>query len=344
MHRPSLALTAVTFALMGLVLTGQAQSQAPAAAEPASSAFSGRVRGGACVKWDFVGVDVSGRRFYVPCEDHVAVFDLDRATPAAAIPGFKGASAIAVASELHRAFVNDGGALTVFDTRTGRIIRTIPHVGGDGIAYDSVTRRVFPFGDTVHVVDAETLREVGTVSLEHGKPESGAADGTGRVLVALEHAGAVAVIDARTLHAERWAMPAECRYPKTLAVDRVYRSVLVGCEEAKVVLALDAATGRVTGTARLGGTGMDQTGYDPTLHLLVNPSWDHLITLVRLAPDGALTAVDTLRTTEPTHRNVGVDPITHRAFLAVADPADSANPSKGLRPESFGVITLSLPH
>ncbi len=247
-----------------------------------------------------------------------------------------------MASALHRAFVNDGGALTVFDTQTGQIIRSLPGVGGDGIVYDAVTGRVFPFADTVHVIDARTLQEVGTVHLDRGTPESGAADGTGRVFVALEHAQAVAVIDAHTLGTTRWPMPADCHYPKTLSLDPAYHRVLVGCAQETTVLALDAASGQVTGTAVLGGKGIDQTGYDEPLHLLVNPSADHVVTVLRVSPQVGLAVVDTLRTAEPTHRNVGVDPVTHRAFFAVADPVDTADMRKGTRPESFGVITLPL--
>ncbi len=337
--------------------------------------FTPRVRGGSCAKWDFVGTDVPGRRFYVPCGDHVAVFDLDRVAAVGTITGFTEASAIVVASKLHRAFVNDGGRLTVFDTKTHRVIRSITGAGGDGIAYDPVTQRVFPFGDTVHVIDARTLRSVGTVQLGRSKPESGAADGAGRIFVALAGADAIAVIDARTLALSRWDVAKSCHAPKTVAFDSAYQRVLVGCAAANTLASIDARSGVVTANAQLGGEGMDQTGYDPTLHLLVNPTWDHVITLVRLAPDGGLTVVDTVRTTEPTHRNVGVDPFTHRAIFAVADyahPTDgpvitTANGSKvkllpghielmqtpdGKQykifgsdegaPESFGIITLPL--
>ncbi len=52
--------------------------------------------------------------------------------------------------------------------------------------------------------------------------------------------------------------------------------------------------------------------------------------------------LDTLRTAEPTHRNVGVDPVTHRAFFAVVDWIDPTDFRKGTKPETFGVIMLPL--
>jgi hypothetical protein len=328
----------VSAALIGLVLLPPVAARGQT---PAASGFTARVTGGACASWDFVGTDVPGRRFYVPCGDHVAAFDLDRAAPAGTIAGFTGASAIAVASALHRAFVNDGGGLTVFDTRSGKVLRSIPGAGGDGIAYDPETGRVFPFGDTVHVIDAVSLREVGRVTLGHSKPESGVADGAGRILVALERANAVAVIDAHTLAVTRWSLDSACELPKTLSIDTAYHRVLVGCAKSGTVVSIDAAAGHVTSTAPIAGGFMDQTGYDESLHVLVNSGYN-VITIIRVAPDGALSAADTLRTSEPTRVNVGIDPVTHRAFFAVADWIDTAAPWKGGRPETFGVITLSL--
>ncbi len=333
-HRSLAALTTLAAALT-LSAAAHAQASAP-------HPFTPRVTGGACTGWDFVGTDGPGRRFYVPCGDHVAVFDLDRGTPVGTIGGFTGASAIAVAPALHRAFVNDKGKLTVFDTQSAQVLRSIPGAGGDGITYDPVTQRVFPFGDTVHVIDARTLREVGTVPLGPVGPESGAADGRGRILVALERANAIAVIDARTLTLTRWDVATACPAPKTLALDSAYQRVLVGCAQANTLVSINAATGQVTSTVPLGGRGMDQTGYDAALHVLVNPSFDHVITLIRLSPQGALTVVDTLRTGEPTHRNVAVDPVTHRAFFAVVDWVDPTDVRKGTKPETFGVITLPL--
>ncbi len=337
MYRLTGRTVATTLTSLALLLSTKAVAQAPA-----SSGFSARVTGGACVKWDFVGVDVPGRKFYVPCGDHIAAFDLDHATPAGTIPGFKEASAIAVASALHRGFVNDGDALTVFDTQNGHVVKSITGAGGDGIAYDSVTHRVFTFGDTTHVVDAVTLREVGQVRLGRAKPESAAPDGTGRVLVSLEYANQVAVIDARSLKVSRWTLGEGCYLPKTLAIDAAYHRVLVGCSAQNTIVSVDASTGRVAASVPLGGHGMDQTGYDENLHLLVNPSGDNVVTLIRVSPRGALTVVDTVRTAEPTRVNVGVDPVTHRAFFALNDPKDLTDWSKGARPETFGIITLPL--
>lgn len=337
LHARSALSAALTILTTSVLLSTRARAQAPA-----PDGFTARVTGGACANWDFVGTDVPGRRFYVPCGDHIAAFELDRGTLDGTIAGFTSASAIAVAPLLHRAFVNDGGTLTVFDTQSGRVLRSIPGAGGDGIAYDPVTERVFPFGDTVHVIDARTLREVGTVQLGGGVPESGGTDGTGRILVALEHANAIAVIDAHRLTLTTWDVAQTCPAPKTLAIDSAYHRLLVGCAKAGTLASIDATTGRVTATLSLAGKGMDQTGYDEQLHVLVNPSADHVITLVRVGPDGALTVADTLRTSEPTRRNVGVDPVTHRAFFAVVDWIDPTDLRKGAKPETFGVITLPL--
>ncbi len=217
------------------------------------------------------------------------------------------------------------------------MIRSLPDIGGDAIAYEAATHRVFTFNDTTHVVDAETLQEVGTVRLNYGKPESAVADGKGHVYIALEHANQLGVIDARSLKLTRWSLGDRCYVPRTVVVDTAFQRVLVGCLAQNIVLALDARSGKIVASVPLGGQYIDQADYDDKLHLLVHPSADHVITLIRVSAQGALTVVDTLRTSEPTARNVGVDPVSHRAFFAVVE-GDYFHP----KPETFGLITLPL--
>ncbi len=307
-----------------------------------SRVFTSRVVGGHCATWDFVGVDVPARRFYVPCGDHIALFELDHGSPVGIIKGLTRASAIAIASTLHRGFVNDGSAVTVFDTKTGRVVRRIPDAAGDAIAYEPVTRRVFPIRDSIHVIDARSLGPVGTVVLGNVSPESADADGLGHVVVALEQADQVAIIDGRTLTQTRWNVSGACRAPKSLSVDTAFHLALLGCAATSTIASLDLSTGRVTAVLRLGGKRLDQTGYDAKLHLLVNGSADHVITLVQVARDGALSIADTVTTLEPTRLNVGVDPITHTAFFAVVDPVNPRDGNAGTKPETFGVIALPL--
>jgi dipeptidyl aminopeptidase/acylaminoacyl peptidase len=328
-----------TLAALSAVLLSAATARSGQAQTP-DRHLTPRNMGGACTSWDLVGIDAPGRRFYVPCGDHVAAFDLDSGK-ASTIAGFSGASAIATAPDLHRAFVNDAGKLTVFDTRSGRVIASVAGAGGDGIAYDPVTQRVFPFADTVHVISGVSLREVGRVVLGHVKPESGAADGTGRVVVTLEKSNAVAVIDARTLQTKFWTLGRDCEYPKSLVVDTAFRRVVVGCAKTGNLASIDAATGRVTSSIPLTEPYMDQSAYDQALHLLVSPGL-HVVTIVNVAPDGSLRVADTVRTSEPTRPNVGIDPIKHIAWFAVADWVDSTDPAKGGRPETFGATRLRL--
>ena len=98
------------------------------------------------------------------------------------IPDLSGIHGVALAPELGRGFVSNGGdnTVTIFDLKTLKKLDSVK-VGDrpDAILYDPFTKHVFTFNarskDST-VVDAASGKVVGTIPLG-GKPEFPATDG-----------------------------------------------------------------------------------------------------------------------------------------------------------------------
>src|SRR5271163_4775141 len=70
--------------------------------------------------WDYLFADSVSRQLYVSHGGDVEVIDLDSQKPVARISGLNRIHGIAVAGDLNRVFVSDGGAnvVVVFDARS----------------------------------------------------------------------------------------------------------------------------------------------------------------------------------------------------------------------------------
>ena len=89
---------------------------------------------------------------------------------------------IAVADDLNRGFISDGGddVVVIFDLKSNAVLQKVPAgKNPDGILYDPYSKRVFAFNgrsNDVTAIDAASGKVVGTVPLD-GKPEFPVSDG-----------------------------------------------------------------------------------------------------------------------------------------------------------------------
>src|SRR5438034_6632644 len=67
--------------------------------------------------WDYLTLDSAARRLYVSHATHVVVVDVDAGKVVGDIPDTQGVHGIAIAAELNRGFISNGGAntMTIFD-------------------------------------------------------------------------------------------------------------------------------------------------------------------------------------------------------------------------------------
>src|ERR1019366_1184667 len=141
--------------------------------------------------WDYLYYDKDGQRLFITRGSHVMVVDANTLKVSGDIPDLSGIHGVALAPELGRGFVSNGGdnTVTIFDLKTLKKLDSVK-VGErpDAILYDPFTKHVFTFNarsKDSSVVDAASGKVVGTVPLG-GKPEFPVSDGKGKVYANIE--------------------------------------------------------------------------------------------------------------------------------------------------------------
>ena len=301
--------------------------------------------------WDYLGFDPQNRHLFVSHGTHVLVINPDTDKVVGDIPDTPGVHGIAVATELNRGFISDGGAdqVTVFDLKTLKTIGTVKVTGHnpDGIAYDPASQRVFTFNgrsDDSTAIDAKTLKVVGTIQLG-GRPEFAVPDGRGMLYNNLEDKSVELAIDTHTLKIKsRWPM-APCESPSGLAIDARHEILFAGCHN-KMMAVINARNGKVITTVPI-GSGVDANRFDPGTGLAFSSNGEGDLTVVKEESPTDFKVLQTVPT-ERGARTMEVDPKTHDVFLVTAKfgpmPSESAGQHRFRRPpmvpNSFTLLVL----
>jgi DNA-binding beta-propeller fold protein YncE len=271
--------------------------------------------------WDYLTVDENARRLYVSHGTQVEVLDIDQDKLVGSIPNTPGVHGIAIAPEIGRGFVSDGGSshVTIFDLTTLKPIGEVPTgKKPDAIIYDPATSRVFAFnGDSnsATAIEAATGKVAGTVDLGGG-PEFAAADGKGYVFDNLEDASQVVKIDAHQLKVEQRWPTAPCSSPSSMAIDRTTRRLFLGCR-SKVMAVMNADTGQIITTLPIGDH-VDATAFDPTTGMIFNSNGEGTVSVIHEDSADKYSLVQTVKTL-PKAKTMALDPKTHRLFLSIAE-------------------------
>jgi DNA-binding beta-propeller fold protein YncE len=300
--------------------------------------------------WDYLLYDSQGHRLFVSHGSRVLVVDGEKLSVVGEIPDTPGVHGIALAPDLGRGYVSAGrgGFVVVFDLKTLARLKEIKVTGEnpDAILYDPATHRVFTFngrGRNATAIDARTDEVAGTVALD-AKPEFAASDGLGRVYVNLEDRSSLALLDPHKVSVlSVWPL-AGCEEPSGLAFDAVHGRLMPVCGN-KVMAVVDAASGRLLGTAPI-GAGVDAAAFDPGSGLAFASCGEGVLTVVHIGSSGAPEVVQTVATQRGA-RTMALDLETHRVFLVTADfspppPATAAqpHPRPSMVPGSFRLLVL----
>src|SRR5580704_12582960 len=126
--------------------------------------------------WDYITFDLSSRRLYISHNTEVKVVDADSGKVVGAIPDLKRVHGIALASDLGRGFISDGGAdeAVVFDLKTLQVTNHIKTGGNpDCIIYDPASKHIFTMNGKTNdssVIDPSSGTVVATIPIG-GRPE-----------------------------------------------------------------------------------------------------------------------------------------------------------------------------
>ncbi|HYB65306.1 MAG TPA: YncE family protein [Steroidobacteraceae bacterium] len=300
--------------------------------------------------WDYLLYDQAGRRLFVSHGSRVLVVDGDQLTVTGEIADTPGVHGIALAPDLNRGFVSAGraGIVVVFDLKTLARLKEIKVTGDnpDAILYDPATHRVLTFngrGRNVTAIDAKTDEVVGTVAVD-AKPEFAATDGKGRVYVNLEDRNSLAALDPQKVAVlSTWPL-AGCDEPSGLAIDTAHGRLMPVCGN-KVMAVVDAASGRILGTAPI-GAGVDAADYDPGTRLAFASCGEGVLSVVRIGSSGRPQVVESV-TTQRGARTMALDLEKHRVFLVTADfsppppaTAEQPHPRPSIVPGSVRLLVL----
>lgn len=272
--------------------------------------------------WDYLSFDEASRRLYISRATRVIVLDADQGTVVGEIPNTPGVHGIALAPELNRGFISNGGAasVTIFDLKTLKELGRTPTTGEnpDAILYDPASRRIFAMNGRGHnstAIDAATGAVVGTIPLD-GRPEFAVADGGGKLYVNLEDKNEELVIDSQALKVvARWKM-GSCEEPSGLAIDREHQRLFAGCGN-QIMAVMDAGTGKLVTTVPI-GRGVDANAFDPGTQLAFSSNGDGTLTVVHEDSPDKFSVLENVPTQRGA-RTMALDLKTHNVFLVTAE-------------------------
>ena len=296
--------------------------------------------------WDYLYYDKDGQRLFITRGSHVMVVDANTLKVSDDIPDLSGIHGVALAPELGRGFISNGGdnSVTVFDLKTLKKMDSVK-VGErpDAILYDPFTKHVFTFNarskDST-VVDAASGKVVGTVPLG-GKPEFAVSDGKGKVYANIEDKSEIVAIDATKLSVlNRWSL-SPCQEPSALAFDVTHHRLFAGCDN-KMMAVVDSESGKVVTTVPI-GAGVDAGRFNSnTQEVFMSCGGDGVLTIIHEDSPDKYTVTQNLPTAKGA-RTMAMDYASNTAYLVTAQ-REATPPAPGQRPAmvpgSFELIVV----
>ncbi len=297
--------------------------------------------------WDYLYFDAASKRVFISRGTHTMVTDADGKV-LGDILNTLGVHGVALATEFNRGFTSNGRAnsVTIFDLQTLEPITEVKIEGQnpDAILYDAASKRIFTFNgrsNDATAIDAKTGTIAGTVPLG-GRPETGQADGAGKVYVNVEDKSQIVEFDAKTLKVlNTWSLT-PCEEPSGLAFDVRHKRLFAGCHN-KMMAVVDASSGKVVATVPI-GTGVDANAFDPGTGFAFASCGDGTMTVAHEDAADKYTVVENVATQRGA-RTMTLDPKTHRVYLVTAEfgpapalTAENPRPRPPMVPGSFTLL------
>jgi DNA-binding beta-propeller fold protein YncE len=294
--------------------------------------------------WDYVVPDPANHRVFVARQTRLMVIDADNGMLIGEVTGINGAHGTAVAESAGRGFATSGNdqSVVMFDLKTFKPLGKIPAAeDADAIVYDAPSNRIFTLNGDAHsstVIDPKAGTAITNIPLG-GKPESGASAGDGKVYANLTDTNEVVEIDAKAAKVVRRWPTAPCKQPVSMAIDTARHRLFSGCRSG-VMAVSDYDAGKIVATLPI-GTGVDGAGYDPAYGDAFASNADGTLTVIHQDSPDQYRVAQTLQTPQGS-RNMGLDPTTHRIYLASGKFGPPPAPGKRgtVLPGSFALLVV----
>jgi hypothetical protein len=180
-----------------------------------------------------------------------------------------------------------------------------------------------------------------------GQPEQAVADGKGMIYDNIESTNEVIAIDSKDLTIKsRWSV-APAGQPVSIALDRKTRRLFIGGRNPKMLVMINADTGKVIGDAFPIGDRVDANTFDAATNTLASATREGTLHIFHEDSPDKLSVVETVKT-EFGAKTMGLDPKTHKLFLSTSDfgpaPAPTEkqpNPQPVATPGTFRLLIYS---
>jgi DNA-binding beta-propeller fold protein YncE len=169
-------------------------------------------------------------------------------------------------------------------------------------------------GQSLTVVDANTLAERGTVVVGGELGNVAYDQPSDRIVVALQGTNELAVVDPAAMTVVRRVGLADCDFPHGLAVDEPDRLMFVACSNNATLLTVDQTNWRVLGTDPV-GQGADVMAYDTNMRRLYVAAESGILAVAVLR-DKDVSVIRSGKLADGAHV-VALDPRTHRTYYPV---------------------------
>src|SRR5690242_10459337 len=256
--------------------------------------------------YDYITVDPETRRVYVSHGTEVVVLDADNYSVVGKIEGLSRCHGIAIAKDLGKGFISDGGgptakvqAVVFFDLKTLQVTGRVStnQVDTDAIIYEPVTKHVYTFNGDSHnstVIDPQKQAVITNIDLV-GKVEFPAVDGKGMIYDNNPEKNDVVAIDARTNTIKtRWPTAPEGQ-PTSMAIDQKTRRLFSAGRGPQFVVMMDADNGKVLASYPISG-GVDANAFDPGTGLLFVSTREGMLHIYHEDSPDKLSEVESVKT------------------------------------------------
>jgi YVTN family beta-propeller protein len=274
--------------------------------------------------FDYVVADSAARRVYLSHGTEVIVVDADSGDKVGTVTGdWKRIHGIALAPEVNHGFITDGdaGNIIEFDMKTLGVIKTIKgDDDADWILYDPSSKDIFSFNGsskTSTVIDPAKGEVIKSIPLG-GAPEQAVADGKGMIFDNLQSTNEVVAIDTHDFTIKSRFPVAPSGQPVAITMDRKSRRLFVGGRNPKMLVMMDADTGKVIGQPFPIGDRVDANIFDPSSNTVAAATREGTLHIFHEDSPDKLTEVETVKT-EFGAKTMGLDMKSHNLFLTTSD-------------------------
>jgi outer membrane protein assembly factor BamB len=285
--------------------------------------------------FDYVAVDAQRRRVYAAhtASEALLIVDADsgRVLGQVRVGPMHG---VAVDPVTGHVFTGDGESQTVseIDPEAKTVLRTAD-VGGkvDAIAYDPGNSHIYADEDDgthIFVIDAKTMKSIGTVTLPGHKPEYLTVDPKTHVVYQnISDLSEFVVVDGSSLAVTKTIATPEIAHNHPLQYDPDYAHVLVGGQNGTIA-AYDT-NGKLVGKVAIQPK-VDQCSLDRASHRIACAG-SGMLTVLQDNPAGAPTVIAQTGVPQGAH-TVGIDSKTSNVWIVWAAATGDFTQSFAVRP------------